>query len=79
MLFSLCITYKYFRLFFAEICQVLVLSSSERWLKEVDSFMEMYDEILSVFEAAKLSWTEVDLARGRGRLVREKIMQEEII
>ncbi|KAF8801904.1 hypothetical protein BYT27DRAFT_7341696 [Phlegmacium glaucopus] len=57
---------------------VLVSSSSEGWMKEVDRFMEMYDESLGVFEAAKLSWTEVDLARGRGRLVRERMMQEEI-
>ncbi|KAF8801909.1 hypothetical protein BYT27DRAFT_7146988 [Phlegmacium glaucopus] len=64
--------------FFAGIRQVLVSSSSEKWMKEVDRFMEMYDESLGVFEAAKLSWTEVDLARGRGRLVRERMMQEEI-
>ena len=60
--------------FFAGIRQVLLVSSSnERWSKEVERFMERYDENLDVFEAAKLSWKEVDLARGKGRLAREKI------
>lgn len=65
--------------FFAGIRQVLALSSSERWMREVSRFMEMYDESLDVFEAAKLSWKEVDLARGKGRLVREKMMQQEVV
>ena len=65
--------------FFAGIRQVLVSSSSERWMKEVNKFTEMYDESLDVFDSARLSWKEVDLARGRGRLVREKKMQQDMV
>ena len=67
--------------FFAGIRQVLASSTSERWTKEVDRFMEVYDEGLNMFEAARLSWKEVDLARGKGRLVREKakMMQQGMV
>ena len=58
--------------FFAGIRQVLTSSTSENWTKEVNKFTNMYDESLDVFDAARSSWKEVDLARGKGRLVREK-------
>jgi hypothetical protein len=58
--------------FFAGIRHVLESSTSEQWTKEVDRFTKMYDESLDVFDTARLSWKEVDLARGKGRLVREK-------
>lgn len=58
--------------FFAGIRHVLDSSTSEQWTKEVDRFTKMYDESLDLFDTARLSWKEVDLARGKGRLVREK-------
>jgi hypothetical protein len=66
--------------FFAGIRQVLdssTTTSSERWTNEVERFTKMYDERLDVFDTARLSWKEVDLARGKGRLVREKLQQQE--
>ena len=65
--------------FFAGIRQVLVLYDSERWMKEVDRFMEIYDEGLDVFEAARSNWKAVDMARGKGRLGREKMAQDEVL
>ena len=69
--------------FFAGIRHVLDSSNSEQWTKEVDRFTKMYDESLDVFDTARLSWKEVDLARGKGRLVREKErdkkMQQEVV
>ena len=59
--------------FFAGIRHVLDSSTSdEQWTKEVDRFTKMYDESLDVFSTARLRWKEVDLARGKGRLGREK-------
>ena len=69
--------------FFAGIRHVLDSSTSEQWTKEVDRFTKMYDESLDVFDTARSSWKEVDLARGKGRLVREKekekTMQQEMV
>lgn len=47
------------------------------WEEEVRRFEEYYDESLVVFEEARVMWRDVDLARGRGRLKREKKRQEE--
>ena len=65
--------------FFAGIRHVLESSSTpEQWTKEVDRFTKMYDENLDVlFDNARTSWKEVDLARGKGRLVREKEKEKE--
>lgn len=49
----------------------------EEWEREVKRFEEYYDETLVVFEEAKTMWRDVDLARGKGRLAREKQKQEE--
>ena len=38
----------------------------------MDRFTEMYDENLDVFDTARPNWKKVDLAKGKGRLVREK-------
>lgn len=69
--------------FFAGIRQVLASSTSEKWIEQVDRFTNLYDESLDVFKSARLSWKEVDLARGKGRLVREKekakTMQQEMV
>lgn len=72
--------------FFAGIRHVLDSSSSsssttttsEQWKKEVDRFTKMYDESLDLFDSARSSWKEVDLARGKGRLVREKEREKTI-
>ena len=68
--------------FFAGIRHVLLSlddssnsDEDERWKKEVDRFTKMYDDEESLdvlFDSARMSWKEVDLARGKGRLVREK-------
>ncbi|KAL6309181.1 tRNA-guanine(15) transglycosylase-like protein [Sparassis latifolia] len=44
--------------------------------RQVDRFMEVYDEEMAVFEEAAADWLQVDLARGKGRLAREKAKQE---
>ena len=43
-----------------------------KWNERVNSFLNTYDETWAVFERARKSWREVDLARGKGRLAREK-------
>jgi hypothetical protein len=40
--------------------------------KEVQKFISAYDEDMVVFEEARVMWSEVELARGKGRLAREK-------
>lgn len=47
------------------------------WDQEVKRFGKVYDEGLKVFEEARMMWRDVDLARGKGRLAREKVKQEE--
>ncbi|KAJ3567187.1 hypothetical protein NP233_g6527 [Leucocoprinus birnbaumii] len=49
------------------------------WEEEVKRFEEYYDETLEVFDEAKTMWRDVDLARGKGRLAREKKKQEESV
>jgi queuine/archaeosine tRNA-ribosyltransferase len=44
---------------------------------QVDKFVELYDEDMKVFEDARKNWTEVEMARGKGRLAREKAKQTE--
>lgn len=46
------------------------------WEKEVRRFEEYYDETSAMFDEAKKAWREVDLTRGKGRLVREKTQEE---
>jgi hypothetical protein len=49
----------------------------KKWTEEVDRFCENYDEMKSkqVFERARSDWKDVDRARGKGRLAREKEKQ----
>jgi queuine tRNA-ribosyltransferase len=47
------------------------------FIAEVDKFAAAYDEDMKVFEDARQSWTEVERARGKGRLAREKAKQAE--
>lgn len=53
-----------------------VLSTTEQLYEEVEKFMNYYDEDMVLFDEAKLCWTEVELARGKGRLAREKAKQD---
>ncbi|KAF9443725.1 hypothetical protein P691DRAFT_712883 [Macrolepiota fuliginosa MF-IS2] len=57
--------------------RTLLQDRPEKWDQEVKRFEEIYDEELKVFEEARVMWRDVDLARGKGRLVREKAKQEE--
>ncbi|KAF9236047.1 tRNA-guanine(15) transglycosylase-like protein [Melanogaster broomeanus] len=43
-----------------------------RFALEVERFESAYDESMEVFSAARKDWKEVDTARGKGRLTREK-------
>ena len=62
--------------FFAGIRHVIA-EHPERWTEEVEKFFRRYDSDTKVFTAAKESWKSVELARGKGRLAREKGKQEE--
>ncbi|KAF9552267.1 tRNA-guanine transglycosylase [Agrocybe pediades] len=68
-------------LFFAGIRDVLS-SSPATFDEEVEKFVQTYRDVVSsdgipgVFEAAKESWKQVEMARGKGRLAREKEKQE---
>lgn len=48
-----------------------------RFRAELENFVEFYDENMTVFDEARKSWTEVAMARGKGRLAREKVKQTE--
>ncbi|KIJ63113.1 hypothetical protein HYDPIDRAFT_182431 [Hydnomerulius pinastri MD-312] len=50
---------------------------NERFADEVKRFEDTYDESMEVFSAAKKDWRNVDKARGKGRLAREKGRQED--
>ncbi|KAI6010129.1 hypothetical protein EDC04DRAFT_2581170 [Pisolithus marmoratus] len=43
-----------------------------RFAVEVNRFESVYDDTMEVFRVARECWDEVDLARGKGRLEREK-------
>ncbi len=63
--------------FFEGIRDVIgALSSAEhlegRWAEEVQKFYDTYDMGRGLFEQARKRWREVDLARGKGRLARER-------
>lgn len=42
---------------------------------EVKRFAEVYDSGMTVFEEARRSWAEVEMARGKGRMAREREKQ----
>ena len=50
----------------------LISDAPEKWEAEVLKFGEQYDETIVIFERARASWKKVELARGKGRLAREK-------
>ncbi|XP_006458792.1 hypothetical protein AGABI2DRAFT_115808 [Agaricus bisporus var. bisporus H97] len=63
--------------FFSSIRLVLLKGDNGEWEREVKRFMDVYDERLEVFDEARDMWREVDLARGKGRLAREKAKFQE--
>ncbi|KAF7440072.1 hypothetical protein PC9H_000415 [Pleurotus ostreatus] len=64
--------------FFAGIRSVLSQENGkERFVTEVARFEKEYDEKLTVFDQARVLWAEVERARGKGRLAREKAKQNE--
>ncbi|OCH90828.1 tRNA-guanine transglycosylase [Obba rivulosa] len=64
--------------FFAGVRAVLARTDGQAELRhEAEKFMERYDETMVVFDEAKVEWREVELARGKGRLAREKAKQHE--
>ncbi|TFK35426.1 tRNA-guanine(15) transglycosylase-like protein [Crucibulum laeve] len=62
--------------FFSSI-RKLLSEKPESWDAEVKRFIEAYDEDMVVLDEARVSWKEVELARGKGRLAREKAKQDE--
>ena len=46
-----------------------------RFALEVNRFERAYDESMGVISAARKDWSDVDLARGKGRLAREREKQ----
>ncbi|KAF8630572.1 hypothetical protein AX17_005384 [Amanita inopinata Kibby_2008] len=61
--------------FFGGIRRVIA-SSEGTFAHEVERFVATYDEDLKVFDEAVTEWRDVDLARGKGRLAREKVKLE---
>ena len=57
--------------FFVSIRTILKLSCSE-FEKEVRRFYDVYDPCMGVLEEARIRWREVENARGKGRLKRER-------
>lgn len=58
--------------FFSGIRNVLSREGTAKFEKEMERFIEVYDESTSAFDLARKNWTEVGMARGKGRLAREK-------
>jgi hypothetical protein len=58
--------------FFASVRSAMSTSNAEQFNDKVEKFMNVYDEEMVLFEAAGVHWQEVEMARGKGRLAREK-------
>ena len=57
--------------FFAGVRRVLS-EQPEQFSEEIKRFEQTYDDKLGVFAESRKDWNEVTLARGKGRLVRER-------
>ncbi|KAJ7209542.1 tRNA-guanine(15) transglycosylase-like protein [Mycena pura] len=55
-----------------------VLQRGENFEEQVDTFAEEYDEGSAIIEEARMVWKNVEMARGKGRLARERMGQKEI-
>jgi hypothetical protein len=62
--------------FFAGVRRVLA-EQPETFLHEVTRFEQIYDGNLGVLASAREAWNEVTLARGKGRMAREKEKQKQ--
>lgn len=62
-------------MFFAGVRRVLS-ERPEQFSQEITRFEQTYDGKLGVFAESRKDWNEVTLARGKGRLVREKEKQK---
>ncbi|KAH9167063.1 tRNA-guanine(15) transglycosylase-like protein [Lactarius sanguifluus] len=62
--------------FFAGVRRVLS-ERPEQFSDEITRFEQAYDEKLGVLTESRKDWNEVTLARGRGRLLREKEKQKQ--
>lgn len=63
--------------FFAGVRSTLAGNDAEGFSRQVDWFLEVYDEDMLLFDEAKVDWAKVEMARGKGRLAREKAKQAE--
>ncbi|KAH9934864.1 tRNA-guanine(15) transglycosylase-like protein [Fomitopsis serialis] len=63
--------------FFADVRGVLERADVEEFGRHVDWFLDTYDEEMRIFDEAKVDWAKVEMARGKGRLAREKVKQAE--
>lgn len=57
--------------FFVSVRTILKRSCRE-FEKEVRTFYDVYDPSMGVLEEARVRWREVETARGKGRLKRER-------
>ncbi|KAI0040598.1 hypothetical protein FA95DRAFT_852071 [Auriscalpium vulgare] len=62
--------------FFAGV-RVVLAARPSAFAREVERFAEAYDGGLAVWAQARAAWAEVALARGKGRMAREKEKQEQ--
>ncbi|KZT11460.1 uncharacterized protein LAESUDRAFT_671471 [Laetiporus sulphureus 93-53] len=64
--------------FLTGVREVLARSDDDKaFIREMEKFCDMYDESMVVFDEGRSHWVEVELARGKGRLAREKVKQAE--
>lgn len=63
--------------FFAGVRWTLECIDAEDFTRQVEWFSEVYDEDMVLFDEAKVDCAKVEMARGKGRLAREKIKQAE--
>ncbi|SJL10067.1 uncharacterized protein ARMOST_13449 [Armillaria ostoyae] len=65
--------------FFAGVRETIRSLDSETLDLEISRFFQEYDEELTIFSESKTMWGEVEMARGKGRLTREKEKAKQMI
>jgi queuine tRNA-ribosyltransferase len=63
--------------FFAGVRRVLAERPPEAFSEEIARFEQSYDGKLGVLAEARKDWTAVTLARGKGRMAREREKQQQ--
>ncbi|KAH9064592.1 tRNA-guanine(15) transglycosylase-like protein [Lactarius vividus] len=58
-------------------CDCVLSERPEEFSEEITRFEQAYDEKLGVLAESRKDWNEVTLARGRGRLLREREKQKQ--